>query len=318
MRERFSTEATDLNNQAPNRKKRESKYYWDEMYKLISAAGFSYMEVPYEGKWDFGGRSGIPRTLRSIRIKFGSMENYRKVLAKAGIAGISSVHMDPSLFCSGVMEMYFGAFGHYAEEAIEFAGQAEAESITFTATPCIHAVHALMKDRAQTTEAGDALFLEKTKELIGSLAARADKAGVKLCLKNEYWGLLRGEAIVPFVKEFSGKVYLDVDTAHLQIAGVDVKKFIVENKDLIGTVHFTDTSFVDEQDAYLQALPEYPAKAAAKVFCDLGEGTVDFAGIRDLLEENGYGGQIICLCKDSYDVSRSLLRSRYVMNSLSK
>lgn len=36
----FSTEAVDLDRQAPNRNRRESKYFWDELYRLISAGGF--------------------------------------------------------------------------------------------------------------------------------------------------------------------------------------------------------------------------------------------------------------------------------------
>ena len=314
MKLSFSTEAVDLNNQAPNRNRRESKYYWDEMNRLICAAGFSYMEIPYEAKWDFGGRSGIPRSLRSIRTKFGSVRKYMSVLQDVGIEGISSLHLDPSLFCSGMMEMYFGAFEHYAEEAIEFAGEAQADALTLTVSPPVHAVRALMKDRAASEAEGEALFLEKTKEVITSLSSKAAAAGVTLCLKNEYWGLLRGEKIVSFLQELPDSVMLDADTAHLTIAGADVNAFIAANKSRIGLVHFSDTSFVDDQEAYLQALPEFPAKAASKVFCDIGEGSVDFAGIRKSLEEAGYAGTVVCICKDSYDVSRSLLRSRYVMD----
>lgn len=169
-----------------------------------------------------------------------------------------------------------------------------------------------MKDR----EGGEALFLEKTAELIDLLAADAEQANVKLCLKNEYWGLLRGENIVSFVKDRKSSVYLDVDTAHLRIAGVDAEDFIVRNKDLIGIVHFTDTAFTDDQDAYLQALPEFPARAASKVICDIGEGEVDFQAILAALKASGYDGTIVCNCKNSYDVSRSILRTRYVVNRL--
>ena len=310
MKTCFSAEVVDLNVQAPNRNKRESKYYWDEFYKLTSAAGFEYLEVPYEPKWDFGGRSGIPRTRRSIDIKFESVANYMDQLKEYGIKGISCIHLDPSLFCMGMMEMYFGAFAHFASEAIQFAKDAGAEVVTLTATPCYYAVQQLMKDR----EDGLNVFLAQTAKVVDELAQAASEAGVKLCLKNEYWGLLRGSKIVSFVKELKNKVYLDVDTAHLQIAGVDAAAFIEENKDLIGIVHFTDTAFVDDQEAYLQALPEYPAKRAAKVICDIGEGKVDFVKIMQTLKDAGYDGTIVYNCKNSYDVSRSLLRTRYVIN----
>ena len=167
-----------------------------------------------------------------------------------------------------------------------------------------------------TVEEGELLFIEKTAEVIDALAGKAKEAGVKLCLKNEYWGLLRGEKIVPFVEQLKNDVYLDVDTAYLQIAGVNVPEFIKANKDKIGVVHFTDTSFVDDQEAYLQALPEFPAKAATKVICDIGEGKVDFKAVMAALEETGYEGQIVYNCKDSYDVSRSLLRTRYFIDKV--
>lgn len=308
----FSTEVVDLNNQAPNRNKRESKYFWDELYKLIGAAGFKQIEVPYEPKWDFGGRSGIPRSMRSITIKYGNVASYMQKMRETGIEEISCIHLDPSLFCSGMMEMYFGAAGHYASEAIEFAKEAGTPVVTLSVTPCIYAVNNLMKDRENGTE----LFLGKTGELLTQLAAQAKEAGVKLCVKNEYWGLLRGDAVAGFLDSLDAEVYLDIDTAHLKIAGVDVGAFIKENADRIGVVHFTDTSFTDDQDAYLQPLPEFPAKAATKVICDVGEGQMDFKEIYRVLEDCGYRGDVVLNCRHSYDIYRSILRSRAVADSI--
>lgn len=317
MKTCFSTEAVDLNNQAPNRNKRESKYYWDELYRLIAAAEFSSIEVPYEAKWDFGGRSGIPRSMRSVTVKYGTVQNYMQELKAIGIEEIGCIHLDPSLFCSGMVEMYFGAFQHYAGEAVQFAKEAGTKVLTLTATPSYYAVRAIMN----STENPDAekVFLEKTAQAVEHIAGAAEEAGVKLCLKNEYWGLLRGEKIVPFINSLKKQVFLDVDTANLQIAGVDVCRFIRENKEKIGVVHFTDTSFVDDQEAYLQALPEYPAKAAAKVICDVGEGKVDFKGIQKALQDAAYDGTIVYTCRNSYDIYRSILRTRYaIKHSLSE
>lgn len=314
MKACFSTEAVDLNHQMPNRNKRESKYYWDEFYRLTAAAGFTSIEVPYEPKWDFGGRSGIPRTLRSVTVKYGTMQRYMAELKKTGIEEISSVHLDPSLFCQGNLEMFLGAFGHFGEEAIQFAKEAGAENIILTASPSIYAVKKLMEG----TSHGEEEFLSRSARTIDNLAVIAKEEGLKLCLKNEYWGLARGEEILQFMKQCREEIYLDIDTAHLQIAGVDTAKFITANRPKIGAVHFTDTGFTDCQEAYLQPMPEYPAKAAAKVFCDIGEGSVDFPVILKALEDTGYDGSVICNCKDSYDVYRSLLRTRSYMNQLSE
>lgn len=312
MKISFSTEVVDLNNQAPNRNKRESKYYWDELYRLIAAVGFDSIEVPYEPKWDFGGRSGIPRSKRSITMKFGSVSNYMGELSEIGVKEISCFHLDPSLFCGGQMEMYLGAFGHFAEEAIEVASEAKTPVLSLTASACVFAVTKLMKDRTEGVEGLEAATIE----LIDSIAKKASLAGVKLCIKNEYWGLFRGEKVLDIIHKTKNEVFLDVDTAHLIIAGVDPVDFIKKNSEKIGIVHFTDTSFVDDQEAYLQALPEFPKKAATKVIVDCGEGTVDFQLILKTLKDNGYDGTVVLNCKNSYDVYRSLARARFVANTL--
>ena len=305
MRFSFSTEAVDLDNQAPNRNKRESRYYWDELYHLIAAGGFEGIGIAYEPKWDFGGRSGIPRTLRSITTKFGTVGQYMEYLRENGISSIDVIHMNPSLFCRGALPVYFGAFGHYAEEAVDFAKQAGCPAVSLSATPSWYAVNALMKDEG--TEA----FIEKTAELIDTLAGYAGQAGVVFALKNEYWGLLRGEGITAFLDRFEGRVKLDVDTANLAAAGADIPSVIRANKDRIGIVHFTDTAFEDTNETWKTAMPEFPAGRATKVFVDPGEGRVDFAAVLTALKEAGYDGTIVLNPRNSYDVSRSILRCRW-------
>lgn len=312
MKFSFSTEVVDLNNQAPNRNKRESKYFWDELYRLIATAGFDSIEVPYEPKWDFGGRSGIPRSNRSITMKYGTVENYMDELRKIGLKEISCFHLDPSLFCGNMMEMYLGAFGHFAEEMIDVAAKAKCETVVVSASGTLYAINQMMKDRPEGIEGLE----NATIGLIGDLAKKAEERGMKLCVKNEYWGLYRGAKVLDLIEKAEGPVYLDIDIANLKIAGVDPVSFIGENRDRIGIVHFTDTSFVDDQDAYLQALPEFPAKAATKVICDCGEGEVDFAEIKAALIKAGYDGTVVLNCKNSYDIYRSILRAKFVANSL--
>lgn len=300
----FSTEAVDLNNQAPNRNKRESKYFWDELNLLIAAGGFDRIEIPYEPKWDFGGRSGIPRTARSVTTKFGTVSNYTEYLKKNGIKEISSVHFDPSLFCRGMLPMYFGAAGHFGEEAVRFASEAGCPVVTISATPAIFAVKQILGEESE------AEFLNKTEELLKTLLALAEKSGITLCLKNEYWGFLRGEGVSEFLDRFHGALKLDLDTAHLSVAGADIASVIERNKDRIGIVHLTDTAFTDTEEAYLTALPEFPPKAATKVFVDPGEGKVKLKDIEGSLKKAGYDGMFVFNTRNSYDVYRSILRTR--------
>ncbi len=314
----FSSEVVDLNNQAPNRNKRECKYYWDELYGLISAAGFQYMEMSYQPKWDFGCRSGIPLTKRSIMVKYQNYENYLKKLQENDLKGICCVHFDPSMFCSGNADMYFGAFMHFAEEAIDYTKGLNGEILSISATPCYYNVKSCCPEETDFAEY-EKEFLSKTAGAIEAIAKMAKEAGLKLCIRNDYWTLLRGEKIVSFVKELKEEVYIDADTANLKAAGVDPAKFIKEHYDLIGVVHYTDTKFVDDQEAYLQAMPEFPAKAPTKVFRDIGQGDIDFKEIETILEEKGYDGTVVYNCRNSYQESVSLLRTRfYIQNKLGK
>lgn len=309
MQECFSTEVVDLDNQAPNRNKRESKYFWDELNKWVTAGGFHSIEVPYEPKWDFGGRSGIPRTKRSAEVKFGSVTAYTEFLKDQGIKNVDCIHFNPSLFAQGALPMYFGAAQHYGEEAIDYAKDSGCSVVSVSATPPYAKVKGMLGDSSEEE------FLDQTEKMIRSLLVKAEEAQITLCLKNEYWTLLRGEKITTFLDRFDGKVKLDLDTANLVIAGADIKKVIEDNKDRIGIVHYTDTAFKDEMETWKSAIPEFPAGKATKVFTDIGEGNVDLDAVTETLKSSGYEGIVVFNPKNSYDICRSILRTRHFINS---
>lgn len=311
MKTCFSTEVVDLDRQAPNRNKRESKYYWDELYTFICGGGFDSIEIPYEPKWDFGGRSGIPRTLRSLRIKFGSVQNYMKALSAVGIHSIDCIHLDPTLFCAGPADMYFGAFTHFAMEAVEMAEACGCPAVTLSATPTCYAVNGLLSANPGMSEDD---FVRRTAQVIDTVSQKARTSGITLCIKNEFWGLLRGKQVLSFLEMLDNGAMLDIDTAHLQIAGTDITDFIKANADKIGIVHFTDTAFIDQQEDYASPLPEFPALAATKVFRDIGDGSINFKTVMTALKDIGYDGTIVYNCRNSYDTCRSILRTRYYID----
>lgn len=76
--------------QEPNRNRYESRYFWEELYGLIAASGFSTIEIPYEPVWQFGGRSGVPFNRYCINTKYGDAAHYRALLAASGISRVNA------------------------------------------------------------------------------------------------------------------------------------------------------------------------------------------------------------------------------------
>lgn len=310
----ISMEIINLNYQEPNRNRRESKYFWDEFYTLVAAAGFNTVEIPYEPKWDYGGRSGIPLTARSVNIKFGSVPKYLESLAQAGIKKLSGVHLDPSLFIGSNLDMYFGAFSHYAKEAIVFAQAGGADYVTLTPSPSVSALQSICPPDTAWPEFSDS-FISRTIETIDALADFAAQNSIKLCLKNEYWTLFRGERIFNAINELQNKVLWDADTAHLHIAGVDPVRLISENIKKVGCVHLTDTAISDTEGYFSKPLPEFPVNRPTQVFRDLGHGNVDLPAICACLKAADYSGSVICNSRQTRDPYRTLLRTRSYINT---
>ena len=86
------------------------------VFELVSAAGFKGIELPYELKWDFGGRSGIPFTRRAINIKYAGVKIFEVLKTKASLHCWRSFRSDA--FAGDNQDVYFGAFGHFASEAL--------------------------------------------------------------------------------------------------------------------------------------------------------------------------------------------------------
>jgi len=308
-----SLELVDLEHHEPNRNSRETRSFWDNLYPLISAADFHALEIPYEPKWDFGGRSGIPRSRRSIETKFGTPEAYLNQLAHSGITKVSGVHFDPSMFLGDNLDQFFGIFRHFALEALDFAVELNAAFLTLSVSPPIGKLNAVCP-KEQDATSFQAEYLQRASSLLAEVAKEANAKGIRLCIKNEYWSLLRGERVIPFIRSLAQTVWLDIDTANLKIAGMDIVSFIEANADLIGCVHLTDTAFVDSEQVFLEILPEYPSGSATRVFRDVGHGTVDFASIFKSLTKIAYQDWVVLNSKNTADIYRALLRMRHFVN----
>ena len=309
----ISLDLINRHNQEPNRNRYESRYFWEELYPLIAAAGFSGIELPYEPVWQFGGRSGVPFNRYCVNAKYGDAAGYRAKLADSGIERVAGITFDPNLFMRNAnLDFYFGASGHFAGEALSHAADMGAAYFAISPSPYYGRIAQYHPD----VEAIRAVFTARTIDLLSGLAAKAAELGVTLVLRNEYWSLFGGERILPLLAALPDTVKLDIDTAGLFVSGIPAAEFIAAHAARIGCVHLTDTRFVDESAVWKTANPEFPSGRATQVFRDPGTGSVDLAGIAALLDRVGYHGPVTASARQTRDPFRALLRTRALLNLL--
>lgn len=311
----ISLDLINRHNQEPNRNRYESRYFWEELYGLLSAAGFSAIEIPYEPVWQFGGRSGVPFNRYCVNVKYEDAKGYREYLSSRGISSVSGITFDPNLFMrNDSIDFHFGASGHFAGEALQHS--ADMGATYFAISPS--AYYGRIKQYHPGLD--DALddFTERTVKLLTGLAEKAAELDVTLTLRNEYWSLFGGERILPLLAQLPANVKLDFDPASLFVAGISPEGFLKANIDRIGSVHLTDTSFVDEDETWKTPNPEFPRANATQVFRDLGTGSVELSAIASLLSELDYQGPVICSCRQTRDPFRALLRTRALLNTLER
>ncbi|WP_430388131.1 sugar phosphate isomerase/epimerase family protein [Blastomonas fulva] len=308
----ISLDLINRHHQEPNRNRYESRYFWEELYSLVSTAGFSAIEMPYEPVWQFGGRSGVPFNRYCVNTKYGTAADFRAVLSASGVDRVIGITFDPNLFMrNGNLDFYFGASGHFANEALSHAADMGADYLAISPSPFYGRIAQYHPD----LETKKADFTERTLALLGGLATKAQELGVTLVLRNEYWSLFGGMRILPLIDALPRTVKLDLDTASLFVAGVDASDFLKAQIERIGCVHLTDTNFVDTQDVWKSPNPEYPRDHATQVFRDPGTGSVDFAAITALLGTLDYQGPTICSARQTRDPFRALLRTRALLNT---
>lgn len=318
MNTEMMTISLDLINrhyQEPNRNRYESRYFWEELYTLIAAAGFSSIEIPYEPVWQFGGRSGVPFNRYCVNAKYGSAANYRKLLNVSGIDRVAGITFDPNLFMrNDNLDFYFGASGHFANEALSHAADMRADYFAISPSPYFGRIAQYHPD----FEAKKESFTSRTVELLSGLAGKAAELGVTLVLRNEYWSLFGGEKIFPLVDVLPETVKLDLDTANLFVAGISGSTFLEDQIDRIGCVHLTDTDLVDTKEIWKTPNPEFPSNHATQVFRDPGSGSVDLVHLASMLDKLNYQGPITCSARQTRDPFRALLRTRALLNQFSK
>ena len=313
----ISLDLVNLLFQEPNRNRYESKYYWDELFALISAAGFNSIEIPYLSRLDLFGRIGVPMSRGIITTKYGSVDSFLKVLKSEDIREVSGVTFNPAMFLRGDPDRYFGSFERFVEPAIQFAAETGAGRLTVTPANCYARIAFQFENKVGDWSAWKQDFAKRTADTINRVAEKAAASQVVISVKNEYWSLLRDTGFDSFAQQLDPQVLLDVDTAHMAIQAIDIPEGIGRMAGRIGSVHLTDTSYEDKTDGWKQDVnPEFPAARPTQVFRDPGLGTVDLAAAVEALSKTGFEGKYICSCRQTRDVYRALLRTRRLIREL--
>jgi inosose dehydratase len=102
-----------------------------------------------------------------------------------------------------------------------------------------------------------------------------------------------GEEIDRLLRAIDGTdVRLCIDTGHIRIGGIDAIPILRRELHRVVHVHAKD---IDE--AILERLQQgelgYEAAVGAGLYCNLGEGMVDWDGFRETLQREGYAGWVV-------------------------
>jgi len=296
----FSFDTVNTRYQEPNRNRVESKYYWEELIRLTSAGGFEAIELPFDLGF-MGARCAFPFSQVALDVKYGGAEGFKSLLAESGITKIAG--LQGTAFPAGDADRYVGGFRMLGSRMLEHAKRLGCDYAVISASPEVASLGGLPEKKEE--------LLEK---LAGALNELAEEAGdVKLCVRGEYWGILRGAELPKFMEKVDKRVYINVDLAHAAIAGEDPVRFIKACGGRIGSVTLTDTSFHDEDACWKGPNPQFPKSCPTQVFRDLGEGEIDLRAVLGALKEQGYDGWLTVSNRQTKDVSRGILRARYTL-----
>lgn len=303
----------NVHHQEPNRNRYESKYYWDELYPMIVAAGFTAVEIPFDPFWIFRGGSGVPFTKYCVEVKFEKVAKFVSHLQANGIEKVAGIHFNPSIFMRNEnLDFYFGASGYFGGEAIRYAAELGCDYINVTPTPPF----GLVAHYHDKNPAWESVFINRTIQLINGFAKVAQESGIKLSLRNEYWSMFRKHDFQAILAQLDDSILLNVDAANLSIAGQEPSEVLKNVGTKVGSVYLTDTAFVDDNETWKTPLPEYPQDRATQVFKDVGFGSVNLKEFYQTLQNINYDGWAIVSNRQTREPMRALLRSRSFLNSI--
>ncbi len=286
-------------------------WYWNEMSEMIGVCGYDGMEIPFQA-WSFnGGRGAAPVCAEAIRTKFGSVANYQAFLQECGIAeGLSGLHITAQNVLSTMMEdnkpreAIFDCTLALAEETIGVLSEAGSKDLIFSPSPMFGMFMGMFhgSDIQQNYE-------DRIADTIVKMAEMAEGEGIKLSLRNEFYGLFRGSLIDSLMEKLPESVFYSPDLAQLYIAGADPVEMVRKYAGRLGSVKMDDTEFVDKVGCFATPMPEAPQEGEKqRVYCTFGNGKVDKVGAYQALKDAGYDEWIVMESKEAFNIEKTMMK----------
>ena len=286
-------------------------WYWNEMSEMIGVCGYDGMEIPFQA-WSFnGGRGAAPVCAEAIRTKFGSVAAYQQFLQDCGIEeGISGLHITAQNILMTMLEdnvpreKIFDRTLDLAKETIQVLSEAGSRDLIFSPSPMFGMFHGIF-------QGSDILesFEDRMAETIVRMDELASEEGGQLSLRNEFYGLFRGNRIDSLMDKLPESVCYSPDLAQLYIAGTDPVEMIRKYAGRLGSVKMDDTEFVDTVGCYATPLPEAPQIGdRQRVYCTFGNGKVDKIGAWKALQEAGYDEWIVMESKEAFNIEKTMIK----------
>lgn len=317
-----SLEMINMRTSGPNFIIKQSKFYWVEMFKLVAAAGFTGIELPYNPYTSDPiafevGRCGMPISQFAVNAKFTSPKAFMELLNSVGIEEVTGVHINPNdimlelIARDGDIQEYFPMLQALADEAMAFLQALGAKHLILTPTAEIGLLAELI---GKGQDGWQPAFVEKTIAAINAIAKRAAQNGLTISVKNEYWSMAHGTHLHEIFAGLDKSVLYSPDLAHIVIGGQDPLETVQKFRGRLGNIRFSDTAFTDTEGNFKRVNPEIPVSGMQHIFADLGEGTVDLAGVYNELKQSEYEGWVICESKMTLNVYRALLKMRWFID----
>ena len=145
-------------------------------------------------------------------------------------------------------------------------------------------------NRAPRLSAGEWSGLMKN---LRAVCERANRYGVRPVIHPHAGGYIEFEdEIAAVVRDIPYEIAgLCLDTGHLYYSGMDPAEFLNKYADRLDYVHFKDVSEAVYQEVLNEHIRFFEG-CGRGAMCPIGTGSLDYPGIRKVLEDIGYSGYI--------------------------